>query len=131
MEIFKGTLLKQQLTEAELSALEIDFRHYKETGILPDTFGRDELFDHPHTPSLVRQEEVRHIHLQHPTIDWQLRTIQFNRTSDIHLIYCQGYFRTDHYLLIAILKPNAHVLERDSNVMRKLGIAAESFRQKY
>ncbi len=36
MEIFKGSLLKQQLSEAELSALESDFRHYKETGELPD-----------------------------------------------------------------------------------------------
>ena len=131
MEIFKGSLLKQQLSEAELSALESDFRHYKATGELPDTFGRDELFDHPYTPQLLRQEEVRHIHLQHPSQNWQLNTVQFNRTSDIHLIYCQGYFHPDHYLLIAILKPNAHELERNSNVMRKLGIAAESFRQKY
>ncbi len=53
------------------------------------------------------------------------------RTSDIHLIYCQGALNDDHYCLLAILAPDAHDQERNRNIMYKLGQGAEQYRMKY
>ncbi len=37
----------------------------------------------------------------------------------------------DHYLLIAVLEPDAHQLARDNNVMHRAGLVAEKFRNIY
>lgn len=130
MRIFKGKIFRDQLTDEEQTQLVEDFRRYRTTGELPDTFGRDAPYDHPHTLPTVLAEEIRHIHLaeEHP---WPVHSIQYQRTSDVHLIYCQGALHDDHYLLIAILAPNAHEQARDNNMMMKLGLTAEKFRQRY
>jgi len=129
MRIFKGKVLQNQLTEKEQQALVNDFRRYKTTGELPDTFGRDVAYDHPHTLPLVRAEGVQHLHLS--DTPWSHLMIQYHRTSDTHLAYCQGAINDDHYLLIAILAPDAHSQARDNNTMSKLAKAAELFRQKF
>jgi len=104
MRVFKGSVIRQQLQEDELKGLESDFRHYKTTGQLPETFGRDVPYDHPNTPRLVLQEKVRHIHLRDDDNPWPIHKIQIDKTSDkAHLVYCQGAINDDCYLLIAIL----------------------------
>jgi mRNA interferase YafO len=101
------------------------------TGQLPDTFGRDVPYDHPHTLPLMLAEEVKHIHLADGENPWPVRAIQYHRTSDVHLVYCSGAMHDDHYLLIAILSPDAHAQAKDNNLMTRLGRAAELFRQKF
>ena len=104
-----------------------DFRACKASGTTPDTFSRDAPYNHPNTAPLVRAEELAHIHLADGET-WPLHQIQFDRTSDCHLVYCQGFFNEDFFLLIAILSPNTHEQSTDNSVMHKLGIAAEAFR---
>jgi mRNA interferase YafO len=129
MRIFKGLIFRQQLNDAEQAALVQDFTHYKSTGHLPDTFGRDVPFDHPHTLPLAIQEKV--FHLAPANALWNSKTPQYSRTSDNHLIYCRGALEEECFLLISILRPDAHNQARDNNVMHKLARAAELFRMKY
>lgn len=132
MRVFTGSTIRQQITEDELNSLVADFKRYKSTGILPETFGRDAPYDHPNSSRLVLEEEVQRIHLADAENPWPIYKIQFARTSDkAHLVYCQGAINTEHYLLIAILTPNAHDKAKDSNIMRNLGLAAEKFRRKF
>ncbi len=129
IRIFKSQIILRQLMAEQLEQLVTDFRAYKGTGLLPDTFGRDVKYDHPHTYPLVRAEEVAHIHLTDSEHLWPVHYIQFKRTSDIHLVYCQGASDPEHYLLIAILAPDAHEQARQNNVMANIGKMAERFRQ--
>ncbi|ELC2267679.1 type II toxin-antitoxin system mRNA interferase toxin YafO, partial [Escherichia coli] len=56
----------------------------------------------------------------------------FSRTNDeAHLVYCQGAFDEQAWLLIAILKPEPHKLARDNNQMHKIGKMAEAFRMRF
>ena len=126
---FKSQIILRQLTSEQLEQLVTDFRTYKEAGLLPDTFGRDVKYDHPHTYPLVRAEDVAHIHLTDREHLWPIHYVQFKRTSDIHLVYCQGASNPEHYLLIAILTPDAHEQARQNNVMANIGKMAERFRQ--
>lgn len=129
IRIFKSQFILQALSAEQLEQLTTDFRIYKETGLLPDTFGRDVKYDHPYTYPLVRAEEVSHIHMTDNEHLWPLRLVQFKRTSDIHLVYCQGASHPEHYLLITILTPDAHNQARQNNIMAKIGKMAERFRQ--
>lgn len=131
IRIFKSQIILQQLSAEQLEQLVADFRIYKETNQLPDTFGRDVKYDHPNTYPLIRAEEVAHIHLTDREHLWPLHLVQFKRTSDIHLVYCQGVTEPTHYLLIAILMPNAHEQARQNNVMANIGKMAERFRQSH
>jgi mRNA interferase YafO len=124
-------MIIQQLTEQELSELVADFRAYKTLRNLPDTFGRDERYDHPFTLPIIKAEEVRHIHLSNAENLWPPQKLQFNKTSDSHLIYCQGSTDSNNYLLMGILAPDAHKQARDNNIMFKLGKMAEHFRRRY
>ena len=58
IRIFKTELIRRQLDPEELKCLEDDFRHYKANGVLPDLFGRDVLYNHPHTLPSVKAEEL-------------------------------------------------------------------------
>ncbi|MHA7879652.1 MAG: type II toxin-antitoxin system YafO family toxin [Saccharospirillum sp.] len=131
MRIFKGLIFRQQLSHLEQEALVQDFKRYKTTGDLPDTFGRDAPFDHPHTLPLALQERVFHLHLASANVVWKSNTPQYARTSDEHLIYCAGAVEENCFLLIAILSPDAHQQARDNNVMYKLARTAELFRMKH
>ncbi len=132
IRIFKSALIRQQLSAQELAWLEADFLSYKEDGILPDTFGRDALYDDAFTWPLVKAEQVAHIHLADGGSPFPAYLRQFKRTSDrAHLVYCQGATHDNTYLLIIILKPDAHKKARDNNTMHKIGLMAEAFRMKY
>jgi len=117
MRVFKSKIIREQLTENELNELISDFRQYKLTGVVPDTFGRDGLYDHPNSLPILKSEEVQHLHLLDDEKHWSVYVIQFNKTSDEHLVYCQGETNSDCYLLITILAPNAHQQARNNSVM--------------
>ena len=131
IRIFKSALIEKQLSQKELKSLEDDFRLYKETGELPDTFGRDARYDHPNTLPSIIQEEISHLHLTSGDKPWSIYKIQFQRTSDTHLIYCPGSINDNCFLLMTILRPNAHKLARSRDVMWKLASMAEMFRNKF
>lgn len=129
--VFTSKIIDGAVPEGQLKELVEDFREYKSTGRRPDSFGRDVPYDSDVTLKIIRDEEVQHIHLKEAESDWPVRAMQFQMTSDCHLLYCQGAMNDDHYLLIAILKPNAHDLARDNNVMYQVGKVAERFRSIY
>lgn len=132
IRIFKSSIIRQQLSQQELDDLSADFRSYKQDGVLPDIFGRDAFYDDDRTYPLVKQERVAHIQLADSHFPFPHFLRQFKRTSDQpHLVYCQGTFDTSAYLLIIILKPEAHKMARNNNNMHKIGIIAEAFRMKY
>lgn len=129
--IFKSKVIQQQLSDDELNALVNDFREYKVSGIVPEHFGRDVPYDHPNTLPTVKKEDVRHIHLGSEDNPLPIKKIQFYRTSDVHLVYCQGSIESNTYLLMAILSPDAHRQALNRDVMFKLGVMAEKFRNNY
>jgi len=111
-----------------LNNLKADFKKYKEGLGLPLTFGRDVPYDHMNTLSILKLEEVMHLHLG----NFKSHVQQFRRTSNkAHLVYCAGVLETDHYFLIAILKPDAHALAKNRQYMIPIGQMAENFRNRY
>ena len=86
--VFIQNAFKDSLTTTEFNNLKADFKSYKEEGLLPDTFGRDVLYDHPSNFSLVKETSLSHIHIKDGNTNWHVGTLQFSRTSDSHLIYC-------------------------------------------
>lgn len=119
------------LSKDEINDLVNDFVSYKSTGVVPDNFGRNVPYDHPHTLPIVKSEELQHIHLGSEDTPFALNKIQFHRTSDIHLVYCQGISSESNYLLMTILAPDGHEQAKSRNIMYKLGRMAELFRNQY
>lgn len=131
MRVFKSSIIRKILTDEELDALVVDFKSYKLTGNAPEHFGRDVPYDHPNTLPIVLAEEVHHIHIGSKEKALVLRKIQFYQTSDIHLVYCQGSLDDNCYLLMTILSPDAHGQAKSRDIMFKLGVMAEKFRNKF
>ena len=127
IRIFKSKLIRETIDESELTQLETDFRRYKQEGVLPDLFGRDVPYDHPNTLPILKQEEVKHLHL----LEQPIRKLQFYRTSDSHLVYCGGFNNPDIYLFMALLRPDAHQQARQNEAMYQLGVMAQNFRRRY
>lgn len=119
----------------ELDALAKEFAAYKRTGRLPVTFGRDFPYE---WPSSAVDAELKHLHLHDASVNgsW-LKMVQYRRTSDTCLIYCQGSRQIDHYLLIALLRytgdraTGAHARQRKVTFMMELAEIAEKFRRVY
>ncbi len=101
------------------------------TDVPPARFGRDALFNHPHTLPSVLAERIMHIHLDDGEQNWDRRKSQYSCTSDYHLIYCQGFNNSECFLLMTILSPDAHAQEHDNNRMLRLAQMAEKFRQRF
>lgn len=131
IRVFKSDLIGQQLGKSELEQLAADFKRYKETGIPSACFGRDALYDHPHTLSSVRSEDLMHLHLAEGVQHWARQQAQYNRTSDHHLVYCRGFYQTDHFLLMSILNPDAHAQALNNSIMSNLAIMAAKFRAQF
>lgn len=139
IKIFTHKLLRMAEEEKgrldELDALVREFKEYKQTGSLPKIFGRDALYERP--PSIV-DAELRHVHLLDETVKkpW-LRILQYTRTSDSCLVYCQGTHSSDNYLLIALLRYNpltkigVHARTRKTTFLLELAEIAEGFRKVY
>ena len=131
IRVFKSNIIRHVLTDEELAGLVNDFKSYKLTGNVPEHFGRDVAYDHPNNLPIVLTEEVQHIHLGSEDKPLPLRKLQFYQTSDIHLVYCQGSLDDNCYLLMTILSPDAHKQAKSRDIMFKLGVMAEKFRNQY
>ncbi len=126
IRVFTSPILRKQQTEDELRALVVDFKLYKSSGVLPNSFGLDVPY---HRPSAVQFAELKHIHMNLGA-GWPLRIVQQKRTSNVALVYCPGWHSKDNYLLIALLA-NAHEQARKITFMLELCEDAEKFRAKY
>lgn len=131
IRVFKSSIIRQILTDTELDALVNDFKSYKLTGNPPELFGRDVPYDHPNNLPIVLAEEIKHIHLGSEDNPLPLKKIQFYQTSDTHLVYCQGALNENCYLLMTILSPDGHEQAKSRDIMFKLGIMAEKFRNQF
>ena len=99
-----------------------DFSGYKRNILVPDYFGRDGDYLRPKE---CCEEGVWHLHLCEttpPPDTWTCIRNLFSRKSDIHLVYCCGFYDPNHYLLITVLTPDAH--RQANNIDRMLDIAA-------
>ncbi|HTF96859.1 MAG TPA: type II toxin-antitoxin system YafO family toxin [Cellvibrio sp.] len=123
VKIFTSSIIESALPDLELQELIAKFKRYKETNVAPLDFGRDAPYDRP---SAAKSEELQHLHLQ-STEKWTLRTIQFRRTSDTHLVYCYGWKNPSHYLLIAIIE-DAHRKANNTLFMLSMAELAQEFR---
>ncbi|WP_042145899.1 MULTISPECIES: type II toxin-antitoxin system YafO family toxin [unclassified Pseudoalteromonas] len=131
IRVFKSSVIRKVLTEEELNTLVDDFKSYKLTGNTPDNLGRDVPYDHPNTLPIILAEEVQHIQLGSEDKPLPLKKVQFYKTSDIHLVYCQGASDENCYLLMTILAPDGHAQAKSRDIMFKLGVMAEKFRNKF
>lgn len=131
IRVFKSSIIRQILNDEEMEALIHDFKRYKITGNAPKHFGRDVFYDHPNTIPIVLAEEIQHIHLGSKNKPLPIKKIQFHQTSDIHFVYCQGVLNDNCYLLMTILSPDAHEQAKSRDIMYKLGVMAEKFRNLY
>ncbi|KKO44834.1 toxin YafO [Arsukibacterium ikkense] len=130
IRVFTSKVLDEVLTAEERAALIQDFRLYK-SGMLPALFGKDVAYDHPFNLDIIKQEQVRHIHLAANGSGFPVLLAQLKRTSDTHLVYCQGFSNENCYLLMAILQPDAHNLAKSNQLMYQLGLMAQAFRQQF
>ncbi|MBZ9611329.1 type II toxin-antitoxin system YafO family toxin [Rheinheimera maricola] len=130
IRVFTSKVLDEALTADERAALIADFKQYK-VGRLPALFGKDVQYDHPFNLDIIKQEQVRHIHLAENGSGFAVLLTQIKRTSDTHLVYCRGFGNESCYLLMAILRPNAHDLAKSNQLMYQLGLMAQSFRQQF
>lgn len=130
IRVFTSKLLDEALTADERTALITDFKQYK-AGKLPAFFCKDVLYDHPFNLDIIKQEQVRHIHLAENGAGFPVLVAQQKRTSDTHLVYCKGFSNENCYLLMAILQPNAHDLAKSNRLMYQLGLMAQAFRQRF
>ena len=119
------------MSNENLIQLAADFKHYKKTGVPADHFGRDAPYNHINSLPSVRLQELQHLHLLTQPLSKIRSSRQFNKTSDDHLVYCQGFYSNELYLLIALLSPDAHEQARNNNVMLKMAQISEKFRNQY
>lgn len=132
IRVFATNLIRQQLEADEFDQLKTDFTRYKETGVPANSFGRDTLYDDERNLPSILSVELRHLHLlDQQSQEFTVHARQYDKTSDDHLIYCQGFYSDRTYLLIALLSPGAHAQARDNDTMLKLAAMAEKFRDQY
>ncbi|WP_246030584.1 type II toxin-antitoxin system YafO family toxin [Kluyvera ascorbata] len=114
------------------AALLEDFKFYKETGKLPDYFGRDTAYERPDD---IQDSGLWHIHLSLDNDKFKAqasgkqdqKTIQWNRTSDTALVYARGLLDENSYSLIAVFTPPAHSKAQNYERMRILAEYARTF----
>lgn len=94
------------------------FKQYVLSGNQFWAFGRDVPY---HRPPSVLSWGLRHVHLltrSEYTHYEELNSPLMARTSDKHLVYASNPFDPNHYLLLAIINPNAHALAAKEATMR-------------
>jgi len=131
IRIFKTDLIREQMSDEHLINLAADFKRYKETAVPADRFGRDAPYNHMNSLPSVRLQKLQHLHILSQVQSKTECLRQFNKTSDDHLVYCQGFYSNDVYLLIALLSPNAHEQARNNSTMSKMAGIAEKFRNQF
>ena len=126
IRVFTSKIIREGIKESELQSLVSKFKQYKESGDTQNYFGRDVSFNRPES---VKSAGLMHVHTNDGR-PWGVRLLQFDRISDTHIVYCQGYFQQDCYLLITLVK-GAHARYRDNLFMLNLADIASDFRDKY
>lgn len=119
-----------------LNQINLDFKNYIDSDrmVLPEYFGCDVAY--------VKQEAaikqgLMHIHLAIPPVTFPKNKPKSDRkcprdpATDAALVYAQGLYDEDQYVLIAILYPGAHGKANERWIMLKLIEAAKRFRDKY
>jgi len=114
IRVFKSEVIGQQISKGELEQLVAMFRTITHT-TCPLCAARASCI-------CTWQKEPQH---------WASRQAQYDRTSDYHLVYCPGFYKTDHFLMMSILKPDAHAQARNNNIMSNLAIMAAKFRARF
>ena len=103
------------------------FKHYKaDTITLPGSFGKDVPYSET---GAAKDSELWHMHLAEG-VPFPTTQRQDSRTSDRHLVYCQGIFNENSYFLLAILDPDAHSRARTGE-MASLADLAEDLRKEH
>jgi len=102
-----------------------------ETAVLPDTFGRDSIFNEPY---LAQRARLRHLHICLPPRTFDGNRCQQDRKNrpeapenDVFLVYARHEFDEHRFLIVALLQPDAHALARDTAVMKRLAYIAQEF----
>lgn len=111
----------------DLAKLITDFKLYKSTGKLPASLVRDVPYSRPESAKFA---ELRHIHVNFQE-NWNLKLVQYGRTSNSAIVYCQGRVSKDNYLIIALLENFAHERSKKITFMCDLAELAEGFRKNY
>lgn len=109
-----------------------DFSRYKDTGAVPNYFGRDVAYTQPHA---ALKAGLMHIHLRLPPGTFPDRLPQADRVcrvgepeNDACLVYVQGELYEERYSLIAVMHPDAHGQARRPEIMNYLSRIAQKFR---
>lgn len=116
--------------DARVNQIAKEFKNYKQTGKYGTYFGRDADIGRP---TSAREHELMHVHLFPSNLVVRGVPIrQYNRTSDIFLIYCEGIIDKTAFLLIDIIWNDAHQKLRNEKYIRdELVPAAEKFREAF
>jgi mRNA interferase YafO len=73
-----------------------------------------------------------HIHVQDKTSrGWSLKKVSFYNTSNTALIYCEGFFNKNNFLLLAFLNDAHGVYVRNPQYLLELSDIADRFRDKF
>ena len=89
IRVFTSQLMREGIAESELQLIVSKFKSYKESGDTKDYFGRDVSFNRP---DAVKSAGLMHVHINDGR-SWGVRLLQFDRRSDTHIVYCQGFSR--------------------------------------
>ena len=122
--VFTTQRLQARLPSADLGSIAKKFKLYKESRDPRTDFGRDADFKDPQSAISAK---LMHVHLNDGRFN--MKVVQFGRTSDTFLIYCQGHVSPNNYLLIDLIT-NAHVRCRKITFISELADIAEKFRTK-
>lgn len=129
VKVYLSSHFKDSCPEDKVLALSAEFKRYKKTGVKPADFGRDATFDFP---SSVKQAGMSHIHLRDRTSKpWTLRTLDYNRTSNTALIYCEGFFDRNKFLLLGFLERAHETYNENRQYLPMLAEIAEQFRSRF
>jgi mRNA interferase YafO len=130
IKVFVHKRLRETFEPTLLAAIRDRFLDYKQTGKVPDTFGRDVQYTRPES---VKESDLWHIHIKDATSrNWEKPWIQvFNMTSDTALIYTMGAKNPGHYLIISIIE-NAHTYYGGTEkYLRAMAEIARNFQKYY
>lgn len=129
VRVFIHPYFRQTCSDELVANLYTRFKAYKSGAVPGASLGRDASYNRPES---VRQAGLWHIHVKDETsMDWHLKRVQFDKKSDTALIYCEGFYNKNYFLLLSLLK-NAHeTCRQDRFYLVKLAELAEKFRDKY
>jgi len=117
VDLYKGVLTDPNCYPA--STMIETFKEYLDKGFFW-SFGRDVPY---HIPPKMNEYSVRHIHIISCKKYQQCQKNNvrlYDRTSDKHIVYARSPIDDNHYLLIAIIDPEAHEIAENMNFMHRI-----------